>query len=125
MGRSDSYVTGRSGLERGVALALVVEEGALAREPRRLHERAVDALVAEGAHPRAVRRRVAERDRERRLLVDPANLVGQAPPDSLAQCGGDQTVLPESLRIFGTSQRGPRPAGALDPGGVAPRSSAS
>ena len=90
IGRIDSYVTGGSGGARRVRLALVVEERALAGEPRRLHERAVDALVAERAHPDAVRRRVAERDRERRLLGDPSGLVGDASPDALAEQGCGQ-----------------------------------
>ena len=88
------------GLERRVGLALVVEEGALAGQPRRLHERAVDALVAERAHARAVGRRVAERDREGRLLVDATRLVGQAPPDTLAQGEGGQTIPGESFTYF-------------------------
>ena len=58
----------RLGRARGVGLALVVEERPLAGKTRRLHQRAVDALVAQGAHPHAVRRRVAKRDGERRLL---------------------------------------------------------
>ena len=80
-------------LARRVALALVVEKGPLAGEAGRLHERAVDALVAEGAHPDAVGRRVAERDRERRLLCDPPDLVGQAVPNSLVQGGGRHSVI--------------------------------
>ena len=88
------------GLERGVGLALVVEKRPLARQPWRLHQGAIDALVPQGAHPGAVWGRVTERDRERRLLVDPTYLVGQPPTHTLAQGEGGQTILRLSLRIF-------------------------
>ncbi len=73
---------------RRVPFALVVEEGPLAGDPRRLHQGAVDALVPEGAHPDGVGRRVAERDREGRLLGDPPRLVREALPDALAEGRG-------------------------------------
>ncbi len=75
-----------------VSLALVVEERTLAREPLRLHERAVDALVAQRAHSDVVRRRVAERDRERRLFGDPPSLVGKPPADALPHGHHDKPV---------------------------------
>ena len=99
--RAQRLVRDRSlGLERSVRLALVVEKGALARQPGRLHEGTVDSLVAEGAHPGRVGRRIAERDRQRRLLVYPTYLVGQSPPDTLAQGGGGQTVPARVLTHF-------------------------
>ncbi len=100
-------------LVRRVGLALVVEKGALAGEPRRLHEGAVDALVAERAHPGAVRRRVTKRDRERRLLLKPTYLIGQPVPFRVALFGGNQSIRPCSYALSWGPQ--PRVSGAPPP----------
>lgn len=73
------------GQTRRVDLALVVEERALARHPGLLHQRAVDTLIPEGAHPYAIGRGVAERDGERRLLGDAPALVRETSTDALAE----------------------------------------
>ena len=107
-------VADRSRLEREIALGVVVEHHALGREPRRFVDRAVDALVAERAHRSGVRRRIEERDGDRRLLVEAADLVGQALPDVLARTSHrlllrERAAQRKRIRALSTSTHTVRP----------------
>jgi APA family basic amino acid/polyamine antiporter len=94
---------------------IVAKKDPLAGKPVRFHDRAVDALITEGAHGRGVGRWVSQRDGERRLLRDASGLVGKAPSDAFAEghdfwCEQDRIVvsIPLVLRDFPAVRKLPR-----------------
>jgi hypothetical protein len=83
---------------RRAGLGVVVEERALGTQARRFLQGAIDALIAQRRHARRVRRGIDERDDERALLTDRADLTVETTANLLPK--GDRTRHEPVILVF-------------------------